>query len=441
MDGLCLQFHLFQLADAEHEAKDKGEGIGDWSGCKEADESADLCADEHCGDVEDELFGQRGDGGFYGLTNGLEKYAGAHLDSVEEGEQEIDVETLHGKFFVKGGFCAEDTDQLQWEELENEPGDNGDEGADFDAKEKGAAYAVVFLCAVIEAEDGLAAAGDADADGKSDHAHFHAEPESGDRNISTVDRLCAVDGEQVVGNHCDDGGCEVVKTAGKTKAGNAPDDARLERKRCALQLHGFHVEKIGDVAEKTDVLADDGRQCGAFYAPMKNKDEDWVEDGVEDGANHHCEHRKFGAAVGADGGVDGGCEDDSWKSKNDDAAITEGVGHDVFCGAKDVAQRFQKEKCDKGQQDADEKRGDDGAAKAVGGFFGLSFAEMQAEKGCEPVAKQCAKSDGEHGDWCNDVGGAISQKADALTDEDLVDHVVEGVDDKRNDAWYGVADQ
>ena len=322
------------------------------------------------------------------LPDRLEKDAGTHLQIVQEGQKQVDVEALDGEFLVQRGLGAEYADQLQREALEDHPRDDRDGRADAGAQKEGLFHAVKFPRAVVEADDRLAAAGDADAHRERDHAHLHAQAECGQRDVRPVFGERAVLRQQVVGDKGHHGGGEVIEAARKAEARQPGGDGPIRHEGGLAEADVLELEQVGDVKEQPHKLGEDGRQGCALDAPVEHEDKEGVQDGIQDRADHHGEHRVAGAAVCADGGVDDRPDDHEGEADHNDAPIPQRIGHDVVGRAEQAAQRRQKDKGQDRVQHADDAGGDDGRPHAPGRFFGVPLPEVQAEKGGEAVAER-----------------------------------------------------
>ncbi len=110
-------------------------------------------------------------------------------------------------------------------------------------------------------------------------------------------------------------------------------------------------------------------------------------------------------------------------------------------GTKYPAQRLQEELAQDGVDHAEEDGERHCVAHAGRGLVGLALADIQTHKGSAAVADHQAhgQHDGHNGK--DDVRGGVAQIADTVSDEDLVDHVVQGVHHQRNDAGNSKPDQ
>ena len=210
------------------------------------------------------------------------------------------MEALDGKFLIQTGFCTKNSDKLQGEALEHNPGNQRNHSTNRRAQQECAPHPVIFLCPIVEADDWLAPAGNTNAHRESDHADFHAEAKGSNGNIGAINGKFSILREQVVGDHSNHRRSQIVKATGKTKACQSAHDTSAECKRGFFKPNGLEAEQIGDITQHPDKLRNDSCGSRALDAPLKYKNENGVKNCIQNGSNHHGKHGISGTSIGAD---------------------------------------------------------------------------------------------------------------------------------------------
>ena len=163
---------------------------------------------------------------------------------------------------------------------------------------------------------------------------------------------------------------------------------------------------------------------------MENEDEQRVENRVDDRADQVTQHGKFRAAIRADQVGAADCDDQKREADGGDSSVSTGIINDIRCRTKEKHHRAQK----KLNGNAEDCQHGDGVSNIR--FCVLRLSSAHAEIEVCSTADAAEQTDGcaDHTERKRYVGRCVSEYADAVTDKELVYHVIEGADEHRDDA-------
>ena len=167
---------------------------------------------------------------------------------------------------------------------------------------------------------------------------------------------------------------------------------------------------------------------------MENEDEQRVENRVDDRADQVAQHGKFRAAIRADQVGAADCDDQKREADGGNSGVSTGVINDIRRRTKEKHHRTQKKLNGNAEDHTEDCQHGDGISNI--GFRVLRILSAHAEIEVCSTADAAEQTDGcaDHAEWERYVGRCVSEHADAVTDKELVYHVIEGADEHRDDA-------
>ena len=167
---------------------------------------------------------------------------------------------------------------------------------------------------------------------------------------------------------------------------------------------------------------------------MENEDEQRVENRVDDRANQVTQHGKFRAAIRADQVGAADCDDQKREADGGDSGVSTGVINDVRCCTKEKHHRAQKKLNGNAENHTEDCQHGDGTSNIRFRVLRLSSAHAEIEVCSTADAAEQTDGCADHTERKRYVGRCVSEYADAVTDKELVYHVIEGADEHRDDA-------
>ena len=167
---------------------------------------------------------------------------------------------------------------------------------------------------------------------------------------------------------------------------------------------------------------------------MENEDEQRVENRVDDCADQVTQHGKFRAAIRADQVGAADCDDQKREADGGDSSVSTGIINDIRCRTKEKHHRAQKKLNGNAEDHTEDCQHGDGVSNIR--FCVLRLSSAHAEIEVCSTADAAEQTDGcaDHTERKRYVGRCVSEYADAVTDKELVYHVIEGADEHRDDA-------
>ncbi len=167
---------------------------------------------------------------------------------------------------------------------------------------------------------------------------------------------------------------------------------------------------------------------------MENEDEQRVENRVDDRSDQVTQHGKFRAAIRADQVGAADCDDQKRESDGGDSSVSTGVINDIRRCTKEKHHRMQKKLNGNAENHTEDCQHGDGTSNIR--FCVLRLSSAHAEIEVCSTADAAEQTDGcaDHTERKRYVGSCVSEYADAVTDKELVYHVIEGADEHRDDA-------
>ena len=167
---------------------------------------------------------------------------------------------------------------------------------------------------------------------------------------------------------------------------------------------------------------------------MENEDEQRVENRVDDRADQVTQHGKFRAAIRADQVGAADCDDQKREADGGDSSVSTGIINDIRCRTKEKHHRAQKKLNGNAEDHTEDCQHGDGVSNIR--FCVLRLSSAHAEIEVCSTADAAEQTDGcaDHTERKRYVGRCVSEYADAVTDKELVYHVIEGADEHRDDA-------
>ena len=109
---------------------------------------------------------------------------------------------------------------LSGEQLEQNEGHGTDQRGCGHGLDDGLSDTAVILRPVVEARDGLHTLGETDGDGEEDHVYLADDTGAGQRNLTSVDGLAAVEYQDVVHDHLYDHDSQLIQEGCHSKGKN-----------------------------------------------------------------------------------------------------------------------------------------------------------------------------------------------------------------------------
>ena len=284
--GICFP----QFQEIEGQSQHKSTGIPHWAGPQSALHPQKLGQDHQSRQQKQDLTGQRYQGGLHRLADGLEKDASAQLEAVQGDEEQEDFQALHRKLLVQCRLGAEDADDGLREQLEHRRAQGHHHGGTAHRQEIGFSGPVHLPCAVVVADDGLGAHGDADHNAGDDLVDLHGNAQGGHGDLCAIFGGGAVLHQHIVHHSNDDGGCQLQKETGHPQA--AQFQAELETRNQAFpgEVDGLEAPQIDHRQNGGYNLAQHRCDGRTGHPHPKHKDKEGVQNGVQNGAAEGCHH-------------------------------------------------------------------------------------------------------------------------------------------------------
>ena len=124
------------------------------------------------------------------------------MDSVGKGKQHKYFQIALRKLEIKLASGSEKSHDLVWKQLKTHKKYSGDYRAGSNRAAVGFTYPVISGSSVIKAPDRLTALGNANTDRKKYLIYFGNNPDTGNGNVSTVNRICSVVTKDIVMEIC-----------------------------------------------------------------------------------------------------------------------------------------------------------------------------------------------------------------------------------------------
>ena len=113
------------------------------------------------------------------------------------------------------------------------------------------------------------------------------------------------------------------------------------------------------------------------------------------------------------------------EADGDDPAIAQGIRQDIVRSPKQAAQRLDQNERKSAERNSCDAGDNDHIADCLRRFFRLFSPQTEAVYGCQAVPQQAGQGNGDRSDRRDDVGRAIAEIADAVTDEYLVNDIIQ----------------
>ena len=391
------------------------------------------------GDEAGQVADERGGGRLSRFAHRLEE-DGGHLDEAGEGDEgEEDAEGLDGKLPIQRVALAENAhDELGAKLKDQRRGKAHGQGGGQDQLVR-LADAVVFLRAVVIAQNGLAAQDHADDDVDDDGIDLRLDADDGNGDVRPVDGQGAVVRQHEVADQGDDHDGNL-----RHKGRDAQLNGRKKHPPVGFETGFFQPEALGlpqqihGVQDEGQDLPRHGRPGRALDPPVQAEDEDGVQDDVRHRTGDGGDHGILGAAVGPDRPVGGVRQHVEGEGPQQDRKILHGHADGRVRGTKEAEQRLLPDAADDHQKNAGGKGHGDSAADAAVGALGVAPALAEAEVGRAAVPHAPAEGHGDHQQGEDHPRGGVAQVPQlTVADEDLIDDVVQGADEQRQDAGQG----
>ena len=188
-------------------------------------------------------------------------------------------------------------------------------------------------------------------------------------------------------------------------------------------------------------LSHDCCQGCAGYPHIHGKKKQIIKDKIERYAGHRADQRVAGASVRADQECPSGGQGQKRQSRRDQFHIGEGIGIDLVCRTEQIDEPGCKEEDEGGcKNPLCRKQGETGSRK-VQSFvlFPSAVADIEVHGG--PVTEKQGHGTAQKGQRVGDRRSRIAQKPDPLSDEHLIDHIIEGGDQSTDDTGNSILEQ
>ena len=207
---------------------------------------------------------------------------------------------------------------------------------------------------------------------------LHHDARSRQRNISAVDGLGPVLGQQVVGQGHHDGNGKLGDEAAQAKDHNVAAGFGIQAEGGFIQADRFKPGHVGNGYHERSNLADDCGNGGTLDSHLKGKDKHGVQNHVENGSDDHGEHGILGTAVRPDHRVNGAGNHHERKSNADDPAIFQRIGTQCIRGTEQRKDRVNEDQEYSGQDDADYGHHGYGVADSCFCAAHVAFPQLKA---------------------------------------------------------------
>lgn len=440
---MCLQPAVLppqaEFRPDERDAQQENQGVRDGDGIERAVQPEAARQQQRQRDQEHALPHQRDEQRTHRLADALEKGSGGHVQAVEEKGQHVNAENVGGTVQIQRVIRDKQHADLAGQCHKDHKADRRDDQRDPAGQHIGLMYALIVPRAEVKAVDGLHGGGDAHEHGMRDLIDLHHHAVDRQRDIAAEGAERAVLAHEVVHGDLHQRHHGLRQQAGdaqcKDPSGQRGGGAQIG----FADAHRIHMAQITQEHAAGGRLSDCGGDTGAHHAHLQRENENRVENEIDDRAHDHALHRVLGGAVGAD---DGG---ERWAHQLEGHAARDHpqIGHGLFIGGGRCAAQHDQLR----GEDAVDQRAQQTAAhnerqrmrnRAVSVLLFLA-AEAQADVGGRAVAQQQRNRVDQNHQRKGDVGGGHAGDADALTDEDLIDDVVQIVDHEGQRGGDGIA--
>ena len=341
---------------------------------------------------------------------------------------------MDGKGKVGRIAVSEQGDDLARKSLEQDKSDAGDDEIVQDGQLVGLFYTVILPGSVVEADDGLGTLGDSDDDGQQDRVGFHDDTAGGQGDVGAIGGLGAVVGQGVVHDDLHQRDGHLVEAVAHAEAGGLHTFPGAQPQAGALQPDALEPTHIGDGRQEGEKLPDDGGPRGSRYTKVKGKNEQRVQNRVDDGADQCAGHGVFGAAVRQNQLAHAGGNDLEGHAQGDDSGVGGGVRHDGGRRAEGRQKGREKQLYQDGVDHAEDHHHADAVSGNLCRVLLPPRSQVEGKAGGASDADEQGDGQTDGGQRIGDVGGGVSQIADALSDEDLIYNIIEGTDQHGDDA-------
>ena len=172
---------------------------------------------------------------------------------------------------------------------------------------------------------------------------------------------------------------------------------------------------------------------------MEDKDKERIQNQIDEAADEGAGHGKIRASIGPDQVGTAGGQDYKGETEGRDGSVGPGVSQDICRGSEKLQKRVQKKEDQKAESDPEREHEENGISDKVLCLLGLFPAHGKIEVGRAADAEEQGDRGAGDGQGESDVGGSVSLHADAVADEELVYHIVEGAHEHGDDTGNGEA--
>ncbi len=452
--GSCLGRSQLPVGAADDQHRNgEGQQIRHGEGVQNAVQTPDNRHQNGQEDTKDDLPEHGNGSGFSGLAQSLQIDEGTLIHRGQRQHTQVDSEAADGKRCIVCALVgsAEDVNELLGEHFHNKQCHQTHEELTGQQVSKQLLCAILPFGTDVVADDGNTAGSHANGNRDSDLEELHDDAQNGKGDLGI--RSLTKDGVQgtILGTHILDSGHrehqrDLSKEAGEAQGQELLHKTAPDAKAGFVQLYRLHMQQIPNGKSGSYHLTCDGGDGRAgntqLRAAEQAVDHNGVQNHIDDGAGNSAAHGELGASVRADDGVHGLAEHIERDAQADveEILLGEGIGLRVDLGTKHGQNLFREAKVSCHQDQAGKDAQQDGVANAFVGLFRVLLPQADADKGAGTVTDHDSDAQSQHRQGENHRGGgvAIGAQEGCVGDEDLVNDIVQGTYDQRNNTGNGI---
>ena len=227
-----------------------------------------------------------------------------------------------------------------WKQLKTHKKYSGDYRAGSNRAAVGFTYPVISGSSVIKAPDRLTALGNANTDRKKYLIYFGNNPDTGNGNVSTVNRICSVVTKDIVHGDLYNGNGDLIHAGSHSKGCDHFQIFHTGTEHMGGQAHFSELCKINNHKNTGNCLSDHSSPGAAFDPPSEYKNKKRVKNGIDNCSGEHTYHGIGWTSVRADQMISACSQYKKWKTDSCNAQIILRIRHNLRRSAEQMQKRI-----------------------------------------------------------------------------------------------------